>query len=105
MNGKINFDNELEYNADELLKQQKKEHEEMLDTFNNVLIPKIEKIAKWHQTSEDKYLIPDALREILLGWYFTNKGLAINWIEKEYNSINQFINNLIQGEIYLWKQK
>ena len=88
MKEKINFDNELEYNADELLKQQKKEHEEMLDTFNNILVPKIEKIAKWHQTSEDKYLIPDVFREILLGWYFTNKGLAINWIEKEYNSID-----------------
>ena len=88
MNEKINFDTELELNADELLKQQKKEHEEMLDTFNKVLIPKIEKIAKWHQTSEDKYLIPDTFREILLGWYFTNKGLAINWIEKEYNSID-----------------
>ena len=30
MNEKINFDTELELNADELLKQQKKEHEEML---------------------------------------------------------------------------
>ena len=88
MYDKEEFDKALEFNADELLKQQKKEHEEMLDTFNNVLVPKIEKISKWHQSSEDKYLIPDVFREILLGWYFTNKGLAINWIEKEYNSID-----------------
>jgi|TARA_R100001530_G_scaffold79514_1_gene55451 hypothetical protein len=86
MKEKINFDNELEYNADELLKQQKKEHEEMLDTFNNVLMPKIEKIIEWHQSSEDKHLIPDVYRELLIGWYFTNKGLATNWIDKEFNS-------------------
>ena len=37
----------------------------MLDTFNNVLMPKISKITEWHQSSEDKYLIPDVFREIL----------------------------------------
>ena len=85
---KENFDIELEFNANELLKQHRKEHKEMLDTFNNVLMPKISKITEWHQSSEDKYLIPDVFREILLGWYVSNKGLASNWIDKEYNSID-----------------
>ena len=87
MYNKESFQSELEFNADEMVRQQKKEHQEMLDTFQKILMPKIEKIVKWHQSSNDKHLIPDIYRELLIGWYFTNKGLAINWIDKEINSI------------------
>ena len=87
MYDKEEFDKALEFNADELLKQQKKEHEEMLDTFNNILVPKIEKIAEWHQNSDDSTLIPDVLREVLLGWFMSNQGLAGNWIKKEFNTM------------------
>lgn len=83
---KENFQNELEFNADGMLKQQKKEHQEMLNSFK-LLEPKIDKIAEWHKSSDDRHLIPDVYRELLIGWYMSNKGLTINWIDKEYNSI------------------
>jgi len=88
MYDKTEFQNDLDYNAQTMFDQQLAEHKEMADTFDKVEMPKIYKIAQWHQESEDKALIPDAFREILLGWYFSNPGLASNWINKESNSID-----------------
>jgi|TARA_R110000823_G_scaffold257285_1_gene379035 hypothetical protein len=85
---KIEFQNNLDYNAQTMFEQQLAEHKEMADTFNKVEMPKIYKIAEWHQKSEDNELIPNVFREILLGWYFSNPGLASNWINKESNSID-----------------
>ena len=85
---KIKFDTELDLNVEQLIQQQRQEQKELLDTFNKILVPKIDKISEWHALSEDKYLIPDVFREILIGWYISNPGLASNWINKEYNSID-----------------
>jgi DNA-directed RNA polymerase specialized sigma subunit len=84
---KLAFQFGLETNHKEIAKQQLLEAEEMADTFNKVYMPKIEKIAEWHQSSDDSTLIPDVLREILLGWFMSNQGLAGNWIKKEFNTI------------------
>lgn len=88
MDEKINFQNDLDFNVEHLVEKQRQETKELLDVWNKILMPKVDKISEWHDLSDDKYLIPDVLREVLLGWYISNPGLASNWINKEYNSID-----------------
>tara|TARA_Y100000593_G_scaffold3709_1_gene7275 strand:+ start:126 stop:413 length:288 start_codon:yes stop_codon:yes gene_type:complete len=84
LDNKIDFQIGLEIDHKEIAKQRMKEVEDMANTFNKVLMPKIEAIVEWHQESEDRELMANVIREILLGWYMSDNNLANNWIKQEF---------------------